>query len=247
MVKIFFKNISNHIVILFFCILLLSGCRRKVYVTSNTFADVKTIPKGFSIDSSFYITSLNQINKLLSNEISQKISVILTDKGYVIRDAKDADFLLVFNFAIEESKQIINIPQYIPGQTSTTTGTVRNPYGFTAAQYQQQTTSSGNIIYIPVERMFYSKGIVIYVYDANEYRKTKKEELIWQGSAVTCDESNDLREAIDYLLVAASQDFGRSTGRNKQIQINVDNKLIEKLSQGIYSALSQQFKECIIA
>jgi hypothetical protein len=219
-------------------LLVLSGCVRQIKVTKNTIADKRAIPNGFIKGCSFSVTSLNQDNLLLSKEIGEKIATSLENQEYTIQSIENSDYYLFFNYGITSSKSIINTPIYtpgktytthVPGQTYTTHG---NAYGYCYNQqthstgYSQQTQSSGTITYIPQEYTVFTRNLNVNVYDAKEYRKTKKtldtpEDLqcfskmqVWEGLAVSCGYNGDLRYIMDYLVHSLFKHFGKDTTHN---------------------------------
>lgn len=202
-------NLKKHLPLIF--LLALPGCLRSIRITSNTYADVRTIPTGFPLWSSFSISSPRSGASLLAREIGWKIEQLLDAKGFQISDSDDeADFRLQFDYEMSESTRMVPVPCYIPGKTVTTHGAV---YGKKILGYEEQVKTSDTLVFVDEERIFFTKKLNLQVYENRLNRRTLKKELVWQGSAVSCDENDDLREAIDYLLKAAFKSFGKNTHR----------------------------------
>lgn len=219
------------LVLILFC-----SCARQVSITSNSFADIQEIPYGFPDGCSFFILAAQNDNQMLSKEIAYKIEKIIEDKGYIISDAENADYYLIFTFGMTHSKATINTPKYIPGRTQTTTGSVYGCGGY--AGYQEQTQTSGSVIYMPEEYIFFHRMLQINVYNAEQYRNTKQESQIWQGSACSTGESSDLRNIMDYLLITAFKHFGENTKKDVHTEMSSDNKEIKRFRNtiGLYSS-----------
>ncbi len=198
----------------------LHSCARYIETTTNTFADVVIIPQGFPQGSSFVIVPEQREHLMLSKEVSQKMTHLLHERGYRLADAQNADYLLHFNFAMTKDTKIIHVPTYIPGPVQTKTGNVSGSEG--SVHYDEQTQSSGTVIYRPEERVFFNRELCIKVYDRHE-------EQVWQGFSVSTGSSSDLREAIDYLLVSAFHYFGQNTKKNVELRLESENATVKWL------------------
>lgn len=210
-------------------ILILSSCGKQIVsITNNSYADSQAIPQGFLDGCSFFIMPAKNDNQLLSKEVSQKIATIMVNKGYVIDTEKNATYYLTFNFDMQSSTQTINVPRYIPGQTQTTQG---NIYGYRGgyAGYQEQTQTSGSVVYVQREYTFFNKTLIIRIYNAKVYRETKTEDLIWEGSASSCGENSDLRLFMDFLLLSVFRYFGKNTQQYVQSKLSPKDKDVQWL------------------
>jgi len=191
-------------------VVFLPGCFRRVHVTSNAFADAKSLQTGFAVGSKFVIICTNKENPLLNQDVITKISKHLEKQGYCIASNIDsADYCFVFNFDITSERKTDYIPVNIPGQSQTTHG---NIYGRRdSVQYNQTTQSSGTTAYLPQEYVLFTRSLHAYVYEAETFKKDQQEVFVWQGSAVSCGDSADFRAISDYLLVAIFKSFGKDT------------------------------------
>lgn len=211
---------QNGKLIFLLCVpLVLTSCVRQIGVTSSTFADPISIPTGFPRGSSFCIVQKQKDNLLFSKEVSRKIAIMLQDRGYSVVDCvEDADYCLHYDFGITSSTSTISVPKYIPGQTQITQGSThtygRSSGGYTA--YQEETQLSGTTVYVPEEYTFFTREMIIKVYDIHSgiFKKNKRQDQVWQGSAMSCGESSDQREIIDYLLTSVFKHFGKNTKKD---------------------------------
>jgi hypothetical protein len=216
-------NLHKSIALLSFLVVL-PGCMKQIHVASNTFADRTIIPCGFSAGQSFSIASTNNSQNLFEKEVSQKIAYTLEEMGYEIAVTKPADFELQYRYERTSSKELINTPKYVPGTEQTTYGTGNahgnacTPFGCYhnsgSVHYQETTTTSGSIVYVPETVTLFTHKISIDVYRINPFLRDKKKELVWQGSAVCCDRSPDRRYIMDYLLQSVFKHFGKDTKKN---------------------------------
>lgn len=235
------KNFSSRLftlMVFVFVLLSLSSCLHYVYVSSSTFSDQRAIPCGFAYGSKFFVKSANKDAKLLEKEVIYKIENILKSLGYdVVRDVKIADYCLVFNLGIEGVKCSRSVPVYQPGETSIKRGythtdghkcqglgcssCVNNGKNKSeCVEYEETITTPGKYIYVKEDYIDYHKDLHIEVYDANLYRLTKKQEILWSGTSHKACESGDLRVYLDYLLVSVFKFFGISTKRDISMSIS---------------------------
>jgi len=214
-------------------LLLVSSCARKIHITHNSFANIRSIPQGFAFNSSFAVETINKETPMLAQEIAQKIGHILENKGYVIKDDTHADYYLIFDYDMEQSKKTVNVEKYIPGETITSYGSVLS--NGKAKIYEGQTHTPGSFVYVPEVHTFFTKSITIQVFDAQSYRQQTKHEPLWQGSAVCCDEHDDLRDTLDYLLVTALKYFGRNTQKYIETTVSSDDKEVSTLRTELFS------------
>lgn len=213
-------------------VFLLSSCLHTVRVTSDTFADQKAIPCGFRYGSSFFIKSARKDNQLFAKEVTYKIERILNDQGYsVVQSSKDADYCLIFTFDSNKYKETRDVPVYEPGEVTVTKGYSCGRRD--CVQYQEETSTPGKLFFVKKDFLMFDKNLMIEVYDAKLYRETKRQDQLWKASAFNCSEENNLREAVDYLLVSAFSNFGRSTGRSVNMQLSENDMKKEKARLGL--------------
>ncbi len=64
------------------------------------------------------------------------------------------------------------------------------------------------ISYVPELHNYYNKTLVLYIFDAQKFAQKKR---IWESIANCDDQDNNLREDLDYLLLATIDYFGVNT------------------------------------
>lgn len=219
----FFKDLNSFInksysklIILIFLVPLFCSCGKKIEVLNiSSFVDQKKLPDGFSGASSFFVVTDKKKDPLFEKEICQKIEEQLDNQNYIIEDLEDADYYLTFTYDITSTTSVVNVAKYIPGETTVTSGSIYGQYGWYGG-YTEQSQSSGSIVYVPETYTSFNKFLFVRVYDADLYRKTNVEDVLWEGSVISCGENNNLRTFINYLL----QSLFKCFGKNAQIQEN---------------------------
>ena len=227
---------SKFKLILLGTILIFLGACKTIKIVNNSFANKQSIPQGFIPGSSFCIKFTytdnplipKNIAEMIASEAAEKIAKILQTNGYVIRNSKTADYNLVFSFGMTKSINIVNVPVYMPGQTQIKNGNILDNSG-EAVQYQEETQTSGKVVYVPQECTVYNKNLVAQIYDARLQREANKEKQVWLGSADSSNESSDIRDIMDYLLVSTFKYFGKNTQRIIATEMHYDNKEVKKL------------------
>ena len=62
------------------------------------------------------------------------------------------------------------------------------------------------------------------------YRTQKTSPPVWVGEARSVGTSSDLRQVLNYLLVADFKEFGKNTGKAVTVEINADNPEVYSLT-----------------
>lgn len=171
-------------------------------ITTNTFANKEIIPHGFEKNASFYISTNQRGEKLFTQEVSQKIATLLSNKGFEISPNENADYHLTFSFGMKKSTHVRDVPVFIPD------------YGHWHYHHYHHHYSYGySVAYVPEEYTLFNKILLVEVYKKGGFLAGDKKTPVWQGTAHSYEEDSDLRDAIDYLLVTVFKHFGGDTPR----------------------------------
>ncbi len=197
-------------------------------VSTNTFVDIGELPRGFPIGASFAIISKKEDHFLFSKEVESKIAKILLGKGFIIAEKGRADYFLAFDFDSQAFTETVHVLRYLPEETKSTKGNIR---GKEDIKYQEEVKSSGNAVYIPVERTFFTKNLNIFVYDAKLYGKAERENEIWRGSCSSTGSDKDLRQVLDFLIISVFEYFGKSTHKNIDSKLSKNYEAVQKLRE----------------
>lgn len=145
------------------------------------------------------VTDSNAPNPILEKELGMKIEKLLIQRGYNIGTDK-ADYYLLFDYGIDSGRTVTDfIPIYHPSAYS--------EYRFWRVHMNGYTT------YVPYSAVIYTRWLTLRLIDSKAYGISQKAEPLWIGEVASARASPDLREIINYMLVAAFEHFGEDTGR----------------------------------
>ena len=175
------------------------GCAASYSVGVNGYSSTGQtlqIPHGSSI---FVVTDSNVPNPILEKEVGTKIEKLLTKKGYNIETDK-ANYYLLFDYGIDSGRTVTDtIPIYHPS--------AYGEYPFPTVRLHAYTT------YMPYSAAIYTRWLILRLIGGKDYIISQKAEPLWIGEITSAGMSSDLRELINYMLVAAFEHFGEDTGR----------------------------------
>lgn len=188
-------------VVAVFSLIYLGGCAA-YSVDINGFAEAD---KPLKSNAAVYVASYpDSSNPIFDLEIKHKIEYLLKQQGYTPVDAENkADYYLDFRAGISSRTSYGYRGAYMPTAT----------YGHYWGSYCS---------YYPEIETIYDQWLAIKVYDAAPSKPAEQHTVRWVGEAVTSQYGNDLREAVNYLLVAVFDHFGQDT--NERITIGFKSK-----------------------
>jgi hypothetical protein len=174
-------------------VLALSGCAESYTVYVNGFAKVaEPIPPNTRI---YVAIDPNSDNPLFDNEIKGKIVKLLSACGYQPLDNPGNEYRLTFHYGI--TSHVEEDVEFVNGGYSM----VRGHRAFAAGGY-----------YAPYYRTEWDQMMQIKVF--------KGDTVVWVGEAVTSKRYADKRQAVDYLIVASMEYFGKDTVSKQSITLN---------------------------
>jgi len=209
--------------------LLLASCAKKINISHASFANKKAIPRGFPLGTSFAIKSLKKKNGMIEQDLTNKIELILQNKGYTVQNKSQAHYYLIFDYRIQETKKTEDIITFIPGKVVNSYRTIIRK-GKTKL-YQESLETPGKFVTVPEVHILFNKSLVIQIFKAEAYQQEDTSPLIWQGSAQYCDDNDDLRDTLNYLLIISLRDFGIDTQRNIETAIDSNDKEVLNLKE----------------
>lgn len=140
------------------------------------------------------------------------------------------DVAVFVKFGVSEPRTVTRTTSepvwgYTNTGTSNTTGTVTGIGG--QAVINSTTTQNRQYGVVGSEQKttsqtLYDRELVLQGVDVAKWSGTRDVENLWQVQVTSTGESNDIREALPYMLAAARPYLGRSTG--KQIVVTVKQK-----------------------
>jgi hypothetical protein len=184
-----------------------AGCTPAYRVHVNTFVD----PAGpVSKSAPIYVaTDPNSRNPILSRQIEAKIKTLLQGYGYdPVDKAEAAKYSLTFRAGVDSERVVDYTPVHGPfgGFYGGFGGGWR--YGYTA--------------YTPYIETVYTHWLEMKLYVRDEGARDRREP-VWIGEAVVGRNDPELREAVNYLLIACLDYLGVDTEEWVTMRIERDD------------------------
>ncbi len=208
-----------------FTICLCMGCGASYSVEINGYAasgQSLQIPEAASI---CVVTDGNAPNPILEKEVGVKIEKLLTEKGYNVGRDK-ADYFLRFSYGIDAGRTVTEaIPIHHP--------MFYDEYPFSGFYGHGYTT------YMPYSEVIHTRWLVLKLFggypdeaskDAQPATPTAGKPL-WIGEVTSAGTSSDLRELLNYMLVAAFEHFAEDTRRQIPTVISRDDERALRLTE----------------
>lgn len=204
----------------------LCGCGPTLYnINVNGYTD-PAAPGVIVPGSSFFVIDNQKApNPLLEKEIKEKINQLLTRQGYQAVAYDQAQFYLFFSYGIgQERAASVAMPDYYTSYgfgLGGGSGWRGNPFVFAAPFFT----------FYPGPENLYDRWLLVNAVDGKYYREKGEFRTVWVGEARSTGTSQDLRVAIDYLLLADFQQFGKNTGKAMTVEINQEAPQVLGLSK----------------
>lgn len=211
---------------LFLSLIFLSGCATYYPVRINDYLSTTQARSPFLPGATFFVMeNRNDVNPILEAENKSKIERMLIGLGYGIASYDQADLFLDFSYSMSPGMNTTEIrPIYNPGGTETI-----QTYRSSGRTSTSIVTLPGYTTYAPYRVTVYTSSLILNVLDAGELRNRNAKKIIWIGENSLTSENPDLRDTINYLLVAAFERFGQSTERSIITNISENDPRIKKL------------------
>lgn len=175
------------------------GCSASYNVAVNGYSatgQVVRIPQATSIS---VVTDSNVPNPILEREVAVKIEKLLAEKGYTT-GADEPDYYLLFDYGIDASRTVTDVvPVHHPGFYP------RYPY--------ESFYWYGYTTYVPYSEIVHTRWLALRLIDGKAYRISNSAEPVWIGEVASSGMSSDLREVVNYMLIAAFEHFAEDTQR----------------------------------
>jgi hypothetical protein len=175
------------------------GCAASYSVAVNGYSatgQAVRIPQDASIS---VVTDSNVPNPILEKEIATKIEKLLAEQGYNTK-AEKPDYYLLYDYGIDAGQTVTDmVPIHYPG--------FYRPYPYSSVRWFGYTT------YVPYSEVIHTRWLTLKLTEGQAYRASKSFEPIWIGEVASAGMSSDLRELINYMLIAAFEHFAQDTQR----------------------------------
>ncbi len=187
-----------------------AGCTPAYRVHVNTFSELAT---PLSPTASIYVvTDANAPNPILARQIEAKITELLRGRGYrPAETAKAAEYLLTSQIGIGLER----VMDYAP---------FHGPFGGFYYGGHGRGWGFGYTTYVPYIDTVYVHQLRMKLFAGNA--GTTREKLVWLGEATVGTDDPELREAVNYLLVACVEYLGADTREWVTMKIRRDDPRI---------------------
>jgi len=192
-----------------------AGCTTTYRVYVNGFSE---LDKPISDKASIYVTAdPNSPNPIFDKEIKAKIEMLLKSHGYVpVPDVEPADYRLAFHLGLDSRRVTGYTPLYRPFMGFH--DRFRGDYDF------------GYTSYVPYFETIYDQWLVMKVFATGRTAASEDGKVVWIGEAMTDTSVADLRQVVNYLLIAGFEYFGVDTKRQMALTIGPDDPRIIRIS-----------------
>jgi len=191
-----------------------AGCTPVYTVHVNTFSELKeplsqTAPIYVSIDP-------NSRNPILASTIASKIRTLLEEHGFTAAEKPEgAGYRLTFRAGIDSTRGVDYMPVYRP---------YGGFYGFYGGGYRG--LGYGYTTYMPYIETVYAHWMEMRLFqDAKDRTRP-----VWIGEAVVGRSDAELRESVNYLLVALMDYFAADTERWATVRLKENDPRVEGLA-----------------
>jgi hypothetical protein len=184
-------------------------------------SDLATFQEG----ASFYVHENSEAkNPILEKEVRGKIETLLKEEGFTVEPIQDADYIILVSYGIDNAgTRTVSMPIYSPGGTATVS--TYDSYGYSYSFVQMP----GSTNYVPISRRQHFRWLDINVLDGQKFRKSQNTEPVWIQEIRSTGSSSDLRNVINYLLVASFQYFGIDTKNQKKVELFRGDSRVKKI------------------
>ncbi|MBM4273464.1 MAG: DUF4136 domain-containing protein [Deltaproteobacteria bacterium] len=208
----------------------LMGCAGTYQVLVNGYVDPKT-PAPFAPGAAFFVIGNKDAqNPLLEKEVKEKSARLLEKMGYRLAPFEKAEYYLLFAYGIGAGRPVVTMPDYTFG--------FGIGAGLGSGYYGRRNYVFGGPFFggyypypaVSTERA-YDRWLILSVIDAKHYREKGDFRTLWVGEARSSGTSSDLREMINYLLVAAFEQFGKDTKKAVGVDLERTDPRVKDLEK----------------
>jgi hypothetical protein len=164
------------------------------------------------------LTNPEAANPLLEKEVAWKITKLLQEKGYRVLETDRADFHLTFSYGMERG--------------SVHTRSVRRPRRIDVYDPDTGKTHYTTVeTYQPYSVQSFARTLSIRVHDMRTQGSRQGSHIVWAADTISEGPSSDLRQTLNYLLVATFQFFGKDTGKAIPVTLDEDDSQVTRLDK----------------
>jgi hypothetical protein len=174
--------------------------------------------------SFFVIEDQKAQNPLLEKEVKARIEKLLEKHYYSLTAYDQAQYFLLFTYGM-------GAPQAVSVAAPSWGFGVGFGSGWCGPGVGYGVSWPGYGPYYAETRPLYDRWLRLTVVEAQAYRDTGTSRPVWVGEARSTGSSSDLREVLNYLLVAAFEHFGKNTGKAVPAAIKQNDPRLQGLEK----------------
>jgi len=192
-----------------------AGCTTTFTVHVNGFSE---LDQSIGDEASIYVmVDPNSQNSIFDKEIKAKIEMLLKSHGYVpAPDVEPADYRLAFQVGLDSHRVTGYTPLHRPYMSFHRRFSGDYDFGYTT--------------YIPYTETIYDQWLVMKVFATGGNAASEDRKIVWIGEAMTDTSVADLRQIVNYLLVAGFEYFGADTKKQMTLTISPNDPRITRIS-----------------
>lgn len=202
----------------FICVLLLAGCASSSYVQGrkSAFHSLPAIGNG---ETFFMHRSANQRNSLEHESYEKLVAGALIDYGWRPVASYDADFVVMFDYALSDAGVVTrSVPVYdYSGSTSYTTGTINTGSG--QQSFQATTREAPQLRQVGTNQIShreFQRGLMVYIY-ARDPETGKIGRKVFEGSLSSYGSTGALPAVMPSLIRLFFRDFPGESGKSERV------------------------------
>jgi len=198
-----------------------SGCAgRRVRVSGYLDRqDTRSATPGAAL---YVVENSEPANRLLDREVALKIEKLLEREGLNLAGRDEAAFLIFYSYGIGGAQTFTESAPLHASNVSASAG----PQGYSYSGWDV----GGNVTHVPYTRTVYRKWLVLELFDGSAYRAGGEKRPLWVGEASSTGRGADLRDEINYMLVAAFEYFGEDTGKEVVVDLKANDPRVEDVT-----------------
>lgn len=218
-------------VVTVFAVIMLSGCT-VAEVGVNAYLDPALAPDP-KVRLRMALTAEGRpVNPLLDREVAAKLALALSGLGQVLVPPDRADYIMFYSYGLgrpEVRTEMVPVTYGGGEEWVTAVAPDGRRIGRMVPMDDWTTYDSVTVTYHP-------KRLLLKLFravDAPAFQTAGKNDPapapVWSVEAVIRTYSDDIREDIDYLIVAALEKYGRDTGRQVRVDLGFRDERVRKL------------------
>jgi hypothetical protein len=198
---------------------LLAGCADGYVVRVNGFLEAD---RAIADKAAIYVAEdANSRNPIFMKEIKAKVERLLSEYGYSPSAEENvADYRLSLAFGVDRRQVSGFQPYYGPVWFG--------HYGHGGQYYGSFGT------YVPYTETYHDQWLTISLADTGRQDPLTKGTVVWVGEALTTKYNADMRQTINYLLVAVFEFFGQDTRKQRRIRIDENDPRLMHITADDY-------------